>query len=91
MNGVSENIYLTKFEWLGNSFVSIGKYKQRYPGQRKSYESHAYVQLYVISISPMHHIIIQSICSKKIFCQTKSPNGMQGMRSHDGNKKTDTD
>lgn len=92
MDGVSENIYFTKFEWLGNSFLSIGKYKQRYIGQRRSYESHASVPLYVRSISPIHHIIVQCIYSKKIFHQTQSPNGVQGMRSHnDENKKLDTD
>lgn len=85
---VSENICLTKFEWLGNSFSSIGKYKQRYPREKKGYKSHASVQLYVGSISLMHHIVFQGICwrifSTRLNLQMacKAP----GHTKHDNNK-----
>lgn len=57
-DGLSENSYLTKFEWLGNLVLSVWKYKQRYLREKKGYKSHASVQLYVRCITLMHHIIV---------------------------------
>lgn len=60
--GVSENIYSTKFEWLGNSFLSIGKYKQRYPREKKRVTKAMHLYNCMLDLLVLCIIIVQGIC-----------------------------